>query len=126
MQLSCNYIDKAMMGNYDEAGLLSIPESPLVTYAPPSLKQTQYYDAAYPYISKVSGWQVFGLIASLIAVIALSAWSIKLHRSLTKKGQWRPVRRNRNAALAQPVGMARPDSGIGMARQQSGNSYYMT
>lgn len=126
MQLSCNYIDRAKMGNYDESGLLSIPESLLVQYTPQSLKESQYYAAAYPYMSKVSGWQVFGLIASLFAFIALAAWSVKLHRSLTKKGQWRPIRKNRQAALASPVDMARPDSGIGMARQQSGNSYYMT
>ena len=125
MSLSCNYIDRTKMGTYDESGLLSIPDGPLVKYG--FLKDTQYYDAAYPYMSKVSGWQVFGLIASLFACIALAAWSIKLHRSLTKKGQWRPVRRNRKSAgLAEPVGLARPDSGIGMARQQSGSSYYMT
>lgn len=119
MQLSCNYIDRAKMGTYDESGLLSIPDSILVQYTPDSIKQSQYYDAAYPYVSKVSGWQIFGLLASLIAVIALTAWSIKLHRSLTKKGQWRPIRRNKKTALAHPVELTRPDSGIGMARQSS-------
>jgi hypothetical protein len=124
MQLSCNYIERTKMGTYDESGLLSLSESPLITYG--FLQGTQYYDAAYPYMSKVSGWQIFGLIASLFACIALAVWSIKLHRSLTKKGQWRPIRKNRKSSLAQPVSMARPDSGIGMTRQQSGNSqYYM-
>ena len=119
MSLSCAYIDKAKMGNYDEAGVLSIPDGPLITSG--LFKDSQYYDQAYPYIAKVNGWQIFGLIASLLAVIALGAWSIMLHQSLTKKGQWRPKRFNRKSSLSQPVTMARPDSGIGMARQQSGN-----
>jgi len=124
MQLSCDFIDSVKMGNYDEAGFLTLPESPLVKAG--FLQNTQYYDAAYPYISKVSGWQIFGLLASLLACIALGIWSMQLHRSLTKKGQWRPRRMNRHSSLNQPVAMSRPDSGIGMARQQTGSSYYMS
>ncbi|KAL7522899.1 hypothetical protein ACHAWX_007713 [Stephanocyclus meneghinianus] len=124
MQLSCDFIDSVKMGKYDEAGFLTLAESPLVKAG--FLQNTQYYDAAYPYISKVSGWQIFGLLASLLACLALGIWSIKLHRSLTKKGQWRPRRMNRNSTLNQPVVMNRPDSGIGMARQQTGASYYMS
>lgn len=129
MEMSCNYIDRAKMGTYDESGALYLTESPLVKYLPDSLKASPYYDSAYPYISKVSGWQIFGLVASLLACVILAAYSIKLHRSMTRKGQWRPVRKNRtvNSSMAQPVpNSARVDSGIGMARGQSGNSYYMS
>ena len=129
MEMSCNYIERAKMGTYDESGALYLTESPLVKYLPASLKESPYYDSAYPYISKVSGWQIFGLVASLLACVMSAAYSIKLHRSLTKKGQWRPVRKNRavNSSMAQPVpNSSRVDSGIGMARGQSGNSYYMS
>jgi len=126
MQLSCDFIDSVVMGKYDEMGFLIVENSntTVPNVEKSFLKNNIYYEEYGHYIEEVTGLQVFGLVASILAVCLLGLWSAALHRSLSNKGPWRPRRLNNVSASNDPVALSRQNSGIVFGRSQG--SYYMT
>jgi len=122
--LTCDFIDSIVMGNYNEMGEIDMGDSNVE-------RQRGWFSNLYAQrygesVSKVTPLQVFGLIASMAAVGTLAMWSMTLHKSLTKAGPWRPRNWLRSPA---PVGVAdlnRQNSGIVMGRSESNVSYYLS
>ncbi|KAL7462349.1 hypothetical protein ACHAXS_002730 [Conticribra weissflogii] len=136
MDLSCDFIDSVVEGNFDEDGFVIIDEANGRNYLSNNntgatssfLKNNLYYQEYGHYIEEVTPMQVFGLVASILAVVILGLWSAALHKSLTKNGTaWRPRRgiNSANAAgVTDPVDISRQNSGIVMGRSRSNMSYY--
>lgn len=134
MELSCDFIDSVVTGDYDETGFIKIDNSTLPYGTGSFLKNNIYYEEYGHFAEEVTPFQIFALVGSLAAVCLLALWSAALHRSLSKKGPWRPRRglnnmmnRARGKAVGDdPVDISRQNSGIVMGRSQSGGSYYMS
>ncbi|KAL7552786.1 hypothetical protein ACHAWF_016051, partial [Thalassiosira exigua] len=128
--LTCDFIDSVAMGNYDEMGLLNVTDNYLVESNPDWLKDNIYAQEYGRYAAQVTPLQVVGLLVSLVACLALAAWSFSLRESALKTGPWRPRQGfgGRSAATntANAGDMDRQNSGIVMGRSQSNVSYYMT
>mmetsp|Transcript_22476 Transcript_22476/g.45035 ORF Transcript_22476/g.45035 Transcript_22476/m.45035 type:complete len:721 (+) Transcript_22476:161-2323(+) len=136
MDLSCDFIDSVVEGNFDEDGFVILDEVNGRNYLSNNntgatstfLKNNLYYQEYGHYIEEVTPMQVFGLVASILAVAILGLWSAALHKSLTKNGgAWRPRRgiNSANAAgVTDPVDISRQNSGIVMGRSRSNMSYY--
>jgi hypothetical protein len=103
--LSCEFIDSVVMGNYDEYGLINADN--MMNYNEGEVKSGMMSDSMYwetygSKIQEVTGMQIFGLIASLIACAVLAAWSYSLNQSVAKNGRaWRP-RKMAEAAGEEP------------------------
>lgn len=122
--LSCDFIDSVVMGNYNEIGEISVGDDYQIEAKSGMFKDNMYAEQYGHYISEVTPLQIFGLLASIAAVGILAVWSMSLHASLSKRGPWRP-RRGLNNEPASPD-VTRQNSGIVMGRSQSNTSYYMT
>lgn len=115
--LACDYIDSVAMGNFNEMGFVNLGNS--FSIQGDSSTVAQQYGQL---IGKVSPLQIFGLVASLMAVVILAGWSMTLHQSLTKSGPWRPRRGN----LMDANTLDRQNSGIVLGRSMSNTSYYVS
>ena len=123
-ELSCDFIDSIVMGNYNEMGFVNLEDS---DFQSGWLKNNMYAQEYGHYITEVSPLQVFGLVASIAAVGILGVWSTSLHKSMSKKGPWRPTRGVRNvAAPGSAADLGRQDSGIMLGRSRTDASYYMS
>jgi len=129
--LTCDFIDSVVMGNYNEMGFVNLDENYQVEgqgQRESSWMANNMYAEEYGhYITEVTPMQVFGLLASMLAVGILAVWSMTLHKSLTKKGPWRPRRGFRSNAPANAAqDLSRQNSGIVLGRSASNTSYYMS
>lgn len=122
--LSCDFIDSIIMGNYNELGFVDIGTEWTVEATSGFMADNAYAQKINQEVHKVSPMQVFGLIASLMACAILGVWAATLHQSLTKAGPWRPRRGFRAATPAQEID--RQNSGIVVGRSASNTSYYMS
>lgn len=122
--LTCDFIDSVVMGNYNEMGFVDIGTDYTVEATSGFLADNAYAQKVNQEIHNVSPLQVFGLIASLMACAILGAWAATLHNSLTKAGPWRPRRGFRTATPDQEID--RQNSGIVVGRSASNTSYYMS
>lgn len=124
--LSCDFIDSVIMGNYNEMGLLNLKDYQ-IDDSPEWLQKNIYSQQYGHYITEVTPLQIFGLIASIAACAILAVYSTSLHRSVSKRGPWRPRRGvNSTAPSGQAEDVTRQNSGIVLGRSQSNVSYYMT
>lgn len=122
--LSCDFIDTVVMGNYDELGYINMKK--YTVEAQPGWKANNMYAQQYGHvITDVTPLQIFGLIASIAVCGILAVWSMTLHKSLTKTGPWKP-RRGMAARAATDAELSRQNSGIVMGRSASNTSYYMS
>ena len=122
--LTCDFIDSVAVGNYGADGFIKVSNDYGVEKS--SILGNSMYAQEYGhYITEVTPLQIFGLVASILSLIILGAWSATLHKSLSKGGPWRPRRGLRNASPEQPD-VTRQDSGVMMGRSQSNTSYYMS
>jgi len=117
-ELTCDFIDSVTMGNYNEMGFEQKQSGWLADNM-----YTQQYGR---YISEVNPYQIFGLVMSILAVIILSIWSLKLQNSLSKRRAWRPRRGLNNVEPSQHARVSRHNSGIVMGRSQGKASYYLS
>ncbi|KAL7543857.1 hypothetical protein ACHAXR_013227 [Thalassiosira sp. AJA248-18] len=130
--LTCDFIDSVVMGNYNEMGIVNLGDDYQVESQTGWMADNMYAQEYGHYVSEITGLQIFGLIFSILAVGILAVWSMTLHKSLTKTGPWRPRRGLRSnapgAAGASPVedDINRQNSGIVMGRSASNTSYYMS
>jgi len=137
--LTCDFIDSIVMGNYNEMGEIDMgnrngesgADGEQVAGQQPAWMAKNMYAQQYgQYITEVTPLQIFGLIASILAVCILGAWSMTLRSSLTKSGPWRPTRGMRSPALSPATAAAldRQNSGIVIGRSESNRStsYYMS
>lgn len=89
--LTCDFIDSIVMGNYDETGLINSDN--MNKYDPDATKSSgSMMWAEYGHnISEVTGLQIFSLIATLAACAVLGVWAFTL-RSAVEDGKkaWRP------------------------------------
>jgi len=127
--LTCEFIDSIIMGNYNEMGEINLSDkynggNQQRGWMGDNMYAQSYREAA----AQVSPLQVFGLIATILAVILLAAWSMTLHKSLSKTGPWRPRRglQRPAASSAAAPDISRQSSGIVMGRSASNTSYYMS
>lgn len=125
-ELTCDFIDSVAMGNYDEMGFVNLGEDYTVEKQSGWHADNMYTQQYGHYISEVNPYQILGLFMSILAVIILSVWSLKLQNSLSKRGPWRPRRGLNNVAPSQSDHVSRQNSGIVVGRSQSNASYYMT
>ena len=126
--LTCDFIDSVVMGNFNEMGYVNLGDDYTIEKDSEGWLSDNMYAQQYGhYVSEVTPIQIFGLLMSVLAVVVLGAWSASLHKSLTKRGPWRP-RRGLNNVIepAQAADVSRQNSGIVMGRSQSNASYYMT
>ena len=132
--LSCQFIQSVVEGNYNEMGFVNIDMSNSSLSEGNLLTNSIYYEQYSHYAQEVSPLQIFGLCASLLACAILGLWAGSLSRAAaTTKAPWRPRRGvNNAAAVGGDNDMSRNDSGIGvdrsatMERGRSTSSYYMT
>jgi hypothetical protein len=117
--LACDFIDSVVMGNFNEMGFVNLDNMYGIQNGDGSTIGQQYGK----FVGKVSPLQIFGLVASLMAVVILAGWSMTLHQSLTKNGPWRPRRR---ADLVNANSLDRQNSGIVLGRSMSNTSYYVS
>lgn len=112
--LSCEFIETIVMGNYDEYGVINSDN--MRRYNPGEAKSgflsdSMYWEEHGAGVRQVSPLQIFGLIATLAACAVLAAWSFSLQKSLKQGSPWRP----RTFAKA----VERQDSGVAMNRSVS-------
>ena len=124
--LTCDFIDSVVMGNYNEMGFVDIGTDYTVEVTSGFLADNAYAQKVNQEIHNVSPLQVFGLIASLMACAILGAWAATLHNSLTKAGPWRPRRGFRTTTASPDQEIDRQNSGIVVGRSASNISYYMS
>jgi len=124
--LSCDFIQTIVMGNYNEMGFLNLSDDYTVEGQPGWMGNSMYAQQYGHYITEVTPLQVFGLLASIAACLILAGWSNSLHASLSKRGPWRPRSGFTNRNVAPQDDVARQSSGIVMGRSQSNASYYMS
>jgi len=132
--LTCDFIDSIVMGNYNEMGEIDMDQGEYggARGQRAWMAKNMYAQQYGHYITEVTPLQIFGLIASIMAVCILGVWSMTLHKSLSKTGPWRPrqgygVRSPppaQNQAAA--ADLSRQNSGIMMGRSGSNASYYMS
>jgi len=132
MQLSCDYIESVVMGNYDEMGYVNLQWTWGLWGN--NKQGNNIYASDYASVTtNVSPLQVFFLAFTILACGILAVWSKTLHTSLTKNEPWSPRsdRWNvnnifrRNQVKVPEISPA--DSGIGASRVRSdGTSYYIS
>ena len=118
--LTCNFIDSIVMGNYNEMGFVDLGNEYDAEAQGGWLKNNMYAQEYGHYVSEVTLLQVFGLVASLLACGVLAAWIMSLHSSLSNRGPWRP-RRGLNKEGASAGELGHQDSGIVMGRSDLGH-----
>ena len=124
--LTCDFIDSVVMGNYNEAGFVDLGDDYTIEKQSGWMTDSMYGQQYGHYITEVTPLQIFGLLASIMAVILLAVWSMTLHKSLTKGGPWRPRRGLQRPTSPTATDLDRQNSGIVMGRSQSNASYYMS
>ena len=130
MELSCDFIESVIMGNYNEMGFLNIyttDSDPSTSSGGTLLTSSIIYEEYGHYVREISGLQVFGLCASILACVILGIWSLKLTRSLAvAKTPWRPRRASISSSSPTEECNKRKDSGIVSGRSEArSTSYYM-
>lgn len=124
--LTCDFIDSVVIGNYNEMGFVDLGDNYSVEKQTGWLKDNMYAQQYGHYIAEVTPFQIFGLIFSILAVTIFAVWSATLHKSLSKRGPWRPRRGLNSVEPDRAAEINRQNSGIVMGRSQSNASYYMT
>jgi hypothetical protein len=123
--LTCDFIDSVILGNYDEIGFVNLGTTYTVEKTSGFMADNLYAQKVNQMASEVTPLQVFGLISSLMAVAILGVWAATLHNSLSKGGPWRP-RRGFRPAASPATDLDRQNSGIVLGRSASNTSYYMS
>lgn len=90
--MSCDFIDSIVMGNYDESGYMNMDKMQDYTTEANSGMFTnnvlwEQYGSQVQDVTKPQAW---GLSAALISCVALAGWAASLTRSLNKGSSWRP------------------------------------
>mmetsp|Transcript_11153 Transcript_11153/g.23711 ORF Transcript_11153/g.23711 Transcript_11153/m.23711 type:complete len:703 (+) Transcript_11153:199-2307(+) len=87
--LTCDFIDSIVMGNYNEMGEVDMVRNQRQN----GWTANNSYKQQKGHFAEVSPLQIFGLIASIAAVCIFAMWSMTLHKSLSSnRGSWRPRR----------------------------------
>lgn len=90
--LTCDFIDTIVMGNYDELGFINADL--MKGYSPEAkdgvLANSIYVEQYGGAVHEVNGFQIFGLVASIAAFLSLAVYSMSLRGSLPKGPIWRP------------------------------------
>ncbi len=131
--MSCDFIDSVVMGNYDESGFANINTMKDYTTEENSnmFSSNLMWEQYGSNVQDVSGGQVWGLTLSILACVGLAGWAASLTKSLNKGTSWRP-RRWANLAKGQDaVTMERgvssykePEPPVDLSDRH--NSYYMS
>lgn len=117
---TCEFIDNVVMGNFNEMGFVNIGDG---SGEDGWVAKNIYSNKYGQHVTEVSPLQIFGIVASLLAVAILGVWSVSLHKSLTKRGPWQPRRGLNNGV--EHASVERQSSGIMMGRSTSNASYYV-
>jgi len=124
--LTCDFIDSVIMGNYNEMGFVNLGTAYTVEQTTGYMADNLMAQKVNQMVSEVTPMQVFGLIASLMVVSILGVWAASLHNSLSKGGPWRPRRGFRATTSPTKDDLDRQNSGIVLGRSASNTSYYMS
>jgi hypothetical protein len=90
--LSCDFIDSVVMGNYAESGFANIDTMEDYTTEENSnmFTNNMLYAQYGSQVQDVTAPQIWGLSAALLACAVLAGWAASLNRSLNKGTSWRP------------------------------------
>lgn len=130
--MSCDFIDSIVMGNYNESGFANIDNMKDYTTEENSNMFTNnvLYQQYGSQVQDVTAGQIWGLSAALVACAVLAGWAASLSRSLNKGTSWRPRRAANLASGEDAVTMQRrvsykePESPVDLSARN--NSYYMS
>ena len=130
--MSCDFIDSIVMGNYNESGFANIDNMKDYTTEANSNMFTNnvLYQQYGSQVQDVTAGQIWGLSAALVACAVLAGWAASLSRSLNKGTSWRPRRAANLASGEDAVTMQRrvsykePEPPVDLSARN--NSYYMS
>merc|ERR1712127_702313 len=124
--LTCDFIDSIVMGNYNEMGELDMGEKYNNGVNNEGWWANRMKSENLGPISKVTPLQLLLLIVTIGSVATLALWSMSLQKSLAKAPAWRPRGPVEGSAAVATGELERQSSGIMMGRSMSQKSYYMS
>lgn len=88
-EMSCDFIDSIVMGNYDESGFAVFNMEDYTTNKNLFTDNVVWEEYGHN-VTDVNTTQIIGLTVALGACAVLAAWAGSLHKSLSKGTSWRP------------------------------------
>lgn len=133
--MSCDFIDSVVMGNYAESGFANIDN--MEDYTTPENKNMFTDNVLYAQygsqVQDVTAPQIWGLSAALLACAVLAGWAASLNKSLNKGTSWRPRKAMNVTGEDDAVTMQRrvsyvtPEASVAPVELNArNNSYYMS
>jgi len=131
--MSCDFIDSVVMGNYDESGFANMNTMQDYTTEANSGMFTNnlLWEQYGSQVQDVTAPQIWGLSAALLACAMLAGWAGSLNRSLNKGTSWRP-RKNFTSeddavTMQRRVSYVEPEPSVAPVDLSARhNSYYMS
>jgi len=133
--LTCDFIDSVVMGNYAESGFANIDTMQDYTTEENSnmFTNNMLYAQYGSQVQDVTAPQIWGLSAALLACAILAGWAASLNRSLNKGTSWRPRKAMNLTSEDDAVTMQRrvnyvtPEASVAPVDLNArNNSYYMS
>lgn len=112
MDMSCDFIESVVMGNYDELGLVLLENQ--TDIAEMDFFTRTFVEPMNTFTNEVTPIQIFGLVASISACAIFALWAMVLTKNISPSRVCRNSRKGSRSRAAGPI--TRQDSGIGMAR----------
>ena len=114
MDLSCEFIESVVMGNYDEMGFILMENQT-------DISEMNFFTKAFvepmnTFTQEVTPLQVFGLVASIGACAIFALWAVVLSKNLSPTKMCRNARRGFRSNVPAPGPVTRQNSGIVLGR----------
>lgn len=124
--LSCDFIESVVMGNYDEMGFVVMQNQT-------DISEMNFFTKAVvepvnKFTQEVTPLQIFGLFASIGACAIFALWAVVLTKNISPSKMCRNARRGFRSNVPPSGPITRQDSGIVLGRSatmdQGSGSYY--
>eukprot|EP00804_Cyclotella_cryptica_P003347 CCRYP_012836-RA/>CCRYP_012836-RA protein AED:0.38 eAED:0.39 QI:0/1/0.66/1/1/1/3/44/673 len=119
MDLSCDFIESVVMGNYDEMGFVNFDSTDNNTRA----RSDNFWTSNMyreEYLRYGRNRQMLGLFASMLACAILGTWALALTRTLDgATATWRPRNNDTRSSIPEFGHVMRQDSGIVRGRSST-------
>ena len=114
MDLSCDFIESVIVGNYDEMGFLVLENSTEVASSGNFF--TSAASSYNQFTRQVTPLQIFGLCASILACAIFGMWALVLTRNVSPPKFWRHQRTGARGNVPASGPITRQNSGIVLGR----------